>query len=172
MTSAKDSIGQFLGYGGQDHRQRSLDQALAWDDNMLETTHDYVQWWFPLSDPSAFSSDAPVASGAEFEELAGDPRVRAGQERAMHRMLRFYGLNLDATGTVSKFDEWSRFSLNWASTPTHNDLRITRMLKSLCLLGHRTHAEAIFSALEEIIEEERGERGQVPLSFWRSALLG
>jgi hypothetical protein len=78
MASAKDSIWSYLGYGGMDHRQRTLDQALAWDDEMLESTHDYIQWWFPLAEPSAFNSHAPVASPAEFEELRGDERVRGG----------------------------------------------------------------------------------------------
>jgi len=171
MASAKDSIRNYLGYGGFDHRQRTLDQALAWDDEMLESAHDFVQWWFPLTEPSAFNSHAPVASRSEFEELRGDERVRAGMERAMHRMLRFYGLRLDLSGVIKKTDEWDRRSQNWAFSQNHNDLRITRILKSLCLLGHRAHAEALLAALEQIIKEERSHSGQVPLRFWAEALL-
>jgi hypothetical protein len=106
MASAKDSIRNYLGYGGIDHRQRTLEQTLAWDDAMLEGTHDYVQWWFPLAEPSAYNSHAPVASCAEFEELGGDERVMGGLERAMHRMLRFYGLRLEPSGLIKKTDEW------------------------------------------------------------------
>lgn len=171
MSSAKDSIRNYLGYGGMDHRQRTLDQSLAWDDEMLESTHDYIQWWFPLAEPSAFNSQAPVASRAEFEELRSDDRVRGGVERAMHRILRFYGLHLEASGVIKKTDEWHRRSQNWAFRQNHNDLRITRILSSLCLLGHRVHAEALLAALEEIIKEERDQSGQMPLRFWREALL-
>ena len=171
MACGKDSIRNYLGYGGMDHRQRTLDQALVWSDEMLESTHDYVQWWFPMTVPSAFNDHAPVASRAEFEELQDDERVRAGVERAMHRMLRFYGLRLEASGVIKKTDDWDRRSQNWAFRQNHNDLRITRILKSLCLLGHRAHAEALLAVLEEITKEERDQSGQVPLRFWREALL-
>lgn len=170
MASAKDSIRNYLGYGGMDNRQRTLDQALAWNDEMLESTHDFVQWWFPLAEPSAFNGHAPVASRAEFDELSGDEHVKTGVEHAMHRMLRFYGLRLTASGVVNKTDEWDRRSQNWAFRQNHNDLRITRILKSLCLLGHRAYAEALLATLEEIIKEERDQSGQVPLRFWREAL--
>lgn len=171
MAIAKDSIRNYLGYGGMDHRRRTLDQALAWDDGTLESTHDFIQWWFPLAEPSAFNNHAPVASRAEFEELRLDECVRGGAERAMHRMLRFYGLRLEAPEVIKKTDDWISCSKNWASRQSHNDLRITRMLKSLCLLGHRTHADAMFVALEKIFKEERDQSSQVPLRFWREALL-
>ncbi|WP_171013766.1 opioid growth factor receptor-related protein [Chitinivorax sp. B] len=154
-----------------DHQHRTLAQALAWDDEVLESTHDYIQWWFPLTEPSAFNGHAPVASRAEFEELQHDERVRDGVMLAMHRMLRFYGLCLEVSGVIKKTDEWNWRSQNWASRQSHNDLRITRILKSLCLLGHRAHAEALLATLEEIIREERDQRNQVPLRFWREALL-
>jgi hypothetical protein len=154
-----------------DHQRRTLDQALAWDDETLENTHDFIQWWFPLTEPSAFNSHAPVASRVEFEELGSNERVRAGVERAMHRMLSFYGLRQEASGEIKKSDGWDQRCRNWAFKQSHNDLRITRILKSLCLLGHRAHAEALFVALEVIIREERDQSCQLPLRFWRDALL-
>lgn len=171
MSSGKDVIRSYLGHGGMDHRQRTLSQALAWDDEILESTHDFIQWWFPLAEPSAFNVHAPIASRAEFKELQGDDRVRVGLELALHRMLRFYGLRIDASAVIEKTDEWDRRSENWAFRPNHNDLRITRMLKSLCLLGHRAHAEAFLAVLEGIIREGRDQSGQVPLRFWCQALL-
>jgi len=170
MASAKDSISNYLGYGGIDHRQRSLNQTLAWNDEMLESTHDYIQWWFPLTEPSAFNIHAPVASRAEFEELCADERVRLGVARAMHRMLRFYGLRQEASDVINRSEEWNQRSQNWAFRQNHNDLRITRILKSLCLLDYRAHAEALLAVVEEIIKEERDQSDQVPLRFWREAL--
>lgn len=171
MISAKNSIRNYLGYNGIDNCQRTLDQTLLWDDEMLEHTHDFIQWWFPLDEPSAFNSHAPVVSRAEFEELGGGKRVKAGVERTIHRMFRFYGLCRDLSGLIEKSDDWDRRSQNWASRQSHNDLRITRILKSLCLLGYRADAEALLVALEEIIKKERDQSDQVPLGFWREALL-
>ncbi|TDP84584.1 opioid growth factor receptor-like protein [Aquabacterium commune] len=171
MTQSMESIRNYLGYGGTDHRQRTLDEALGWDDAMLESTHDFVQWWFPLAEPSAFSHHAPMASLSEFEILGNDERVRVGVERAMHRMLRFYGLRLNASGVIEKTDQWDVRSRNWACRHTHNDLRLTRMLKSLSLLGQRAHARVLLAALEQIVNEERASSEATPLRFWREALL-
>lgn len=171
MANGMDSIRNYLGYGGKDHRQRTLDEALAWDDEILESTHDFVQWWFPLTESSAFNSHAPVASHSEFEVLRGDEHVKGGVVQAMHRMLRFYGLRVEQSGVIQKTDEWEMRSRVWASKRTHNDLRLTRMLKSLCLLGHRAHAEALLAALEQILSEARDQSDPEPLRFWRDALL-
>jgi len=171
MADGKESIRNYLGYGGTDHRRRKLDESIAWDDETLESTHDYVQWWFPLTEQSAFNSHAPVACPAEFEELRNDERVQVGVQLAMLRMLRFYGLCLDESGVIRKSDEWNQRSLNWVFSHTHNDLRITRMLKSLCLFGHRAHAEALLAVLEEVVTKERHPNAQMPLCFWREALL-
>ncbi|MBN2975028.1 hypothetical protein BFW88_23685 [Pseudomonas fluorescens] len=170
MASAKDLIRNYLGYDGMDHRQRTLAQALAWDDDALESTHDFIQWWFPLPDPSAYNSHSPVASLAEFDELANDERVRGGVECAMRRMLSFYGLRHYASGLIEKSDDWDSRSQNWAYTQNHNDLRMTRILRSLCLLGHRAQAQRLFVILEEVIQQTREPWEQVPLRFWREAL--
>lgn len=170
MASARDSIREYLGYGGVDHLQRTLHQSLSWDDEMLENTHDYIQWWFPLTEPSAFNVHAPVATYADFEYLASDELVRLGVEQVTHRISRFYGLRFEASGVVRKSDEWEQRSQLWAYKQNHNDLRITRILKSLCLLGHRGYARALLVMFEEIIREERKQSDQVPLRFWREAL--
>lgn len=92
MISAKNSIRNYLGYNGIDNCQRTLDQTLLWDDEMLEHTHDFIQWWFPLDEPSAFNSHAPVVSRAEFEELGGGQacKSRGGAHYSSHvSFLRF-----------------------------------------------------------------------------------
>ncbi|QXH62693.1 opioid growth factor receptor-related protein [Pseudomonas azerbaijanorientalis] len=170
MASAKELIRNYLGYDGMDHRQRTLAQALAWDDGTLESTHDFIQWWFPLVEPSAFNSHSPVASLAEFDELANDERVRGGVGRALRRMLSFYGLRQQASGLIEKSGDWDSRSQNWAFRQNHNDLRMTRILKSLCLLGHRAQAQMLFVILEEVIQQTREPWDQVPLRFWREAL--
>lgn len=171
MISAKESIRNYLGYNGIDNNQRTLDQALLWSDEVLESTHDFIQWWFPLDELSSFNRHAPVASREEFKELGDDNRVRVGLERAMHRMLRFYGLYQASPGLIEKSNDWDRRSRNWAYRQSHNDLRLTRILKSLCLFGYRADAEALLEALEGIIKKARDPSDQAPLSFWSKAVL-
>lgn len=50
------------------------------------------------------------------------------------RMLRFYGL--EARGPrIAKGRNWTARKSDWFTGPTHNSLRITRILKSLMLGG-------------------------------------
>ena len=35
-----------------DHRGRTLSMVLAFSDERAEQTHDYIQWLFPLDEPS------------------------------------------------------------------------------------------------------------------------
>ena len=43
-----------------DHRGRCLREIQEWPDDQLESVHDYIQWLFPLPEPSGFNVAAPV----------------------------------------------------------------------------------------------------------------
>jgi hypothetical protein len=43
-----------------DTEGRSLKDVLSWPDDELEVVHDFVQWLFPLPEPSRFNPDAPL----------------------------------------------------------------------------------------------------------------
>jgi hypothetical protein len=163
-------VRDFLGRGGADHRGRTLKELLGWPDARLESEHDFIQWLFPLDTPSPVNPLAPVPSRADFAALARDAAVREGSRAAFARMLAFYGLRRDdAAGRVAKAATWS--GKDWAQHATHNDLRLTRILRSLTLLGLRDEAGALLAALEELVLEGRGaQRAQVPLAHWREAV--
>ena len=53
---------RFYGSGGTDHAGRTLEEILAWDDRHLEEVHDYIQWLFPLEEPSRANPCTPRSS--------------------------------------------------------------------------------------------------------------
>ena len=59
----------YLG-GAPDDRGRTLAEILRQDDAWLESTHDFVQWLFPLDRPSGVNPSAPLLTGA-VERLVG-----------------------------------------------------------------------------------------------------
>ena len=72
-------------------------------------------------------------------------------------MLKFYGLEMTANpapkiARAGNFDQRSR---NWLSPMNHNHLRITRIIKSLRLLGLEAEASAFFDCLNQLYAEER-----------------
>ncbi|XP_013000021.2 opioid growth factor receptor isoform X1 [Cavia porcellus] len=108
-----------------------------WKDKyeLLEDNHSYIQWLFPLREPGVNWHAKPLTL-KEVEAFKSSEEVRERLIRAYELMLGFYGIQLEDrdTGAVRRAQNYhKRFqNLNWRS---HNNLRITRILKSLGELG-------------------------------------
>jgi hypothetical protein len=81
-----------------DHQGLMLAEILRQDELWLETTHDYIQWLFPLADLSRASRHAPLLDNATVEAFATDEVLRQHMRAAYVRMLRFYGLKASPAG--------------------------------------------------------------------------
>jgi hypothetical protein len=166
----KAAVRDFLSGSGTDSRGRTLADVLAYSDDELELQHDFIQWLFPLDQASRFNPDAPVLAQHEFAELGRNPEVVAGLRQGLARMLAFYGLGWNAD-SVAKSAGWPLRSRNWAHQPTHNDLRITRILRSLALFGLQPEAAAFLGFLESMLDARPQRPGRdITLRHWRSAL--
>jgi hypothetical protein len=155
-----------------DHRGRHLRDILRRDDQWLEMTHDYVQWLFPLREPSGVLPSAPRIDAEVAAAFAADERLRAALHASFLRMLAFYGLS-ERDGGIGKAPHWAERKANWFTCPTHNNLRITRMLKCLCALGLRTDAQRFEACLEALRGSEPDcAVGAASFDYWRDALRG
>jgi hypothetical protein len=154
---------------GRDDRGRLLSEILRCDDEWLESTHDFIQWLFPLPEPSAVNPSAPLA-GAEVREAFGsDPLLRASLHASFVRMLRFYGLTLDDDGRVLPAPDWAQRN-GWFRHGGHNDLRITRILRSLAVLGLGGQARALLDCLEQLRRQEPCGVNARAFDYWRAAV--
>src|SRR5262249_3787518 len=77
-----------------DHRGRFLREILEWPDERLESVHDFIQWLFPLPDPSPVNPHAPVIDHKTIESFAARADLRDALRTSFERMLRFYGFTL------------------------------------------------------------------------------
>ena len=59
----------FLSGTAQDGAGRLLPDLLAWPDQRLEQVHDFIQWMFPLPEPSPVNPDAPVLDAGTIAEI-------------------------------------------------------------------------------------------------------
>jgi hypothetical protein len=61
-------------YRGQarDEDNRLLADLWAWSDADLEEVHDYIQWMFPLPEPSRFNLDAPLLTDDDIAAFRDD----------------------------------------------------------------------------------------------------
>ncbi len=123
---------------GTDCEKRFLGGVLAWDGKILEEVHDFIQWLFPIPEASQFNFKAPVLTEDDSKAFNNDSRLRDNLRKSFQRILRFLGLTLTPDGEVVKGENFAeRLADVWAA-PNHNWLRITRILRSLKLLGLET----------------------------------
>lgn len=143
---------------GSDSEGRFLDEILSWDDAKLEQVHDFIQWLFPLEETSSANPSAPILTGEEIAAMKEDPLIQKNLIRSFDRMMAFYG-----------FEETSP-QKHWLTSHNHNFLRITRILKCLCLLGQKKRAESFFKWLEELYHGDYGKTiGSTTFQFWNKS---
>ena len=152
-----------------DHRGRTLEEMLRWSDEKLEAGHDYIHVLFPLSEPSNHIPNAPVLDALALAEFRRDATIQKNLVRAFQMMLRFYGLQFDASKQeVVPAPDFSTRAANWLLAGDHNHLRITRILKCLGACGLGGHAAALLKGMLAIAEP--GKVSQVTLGYWRGAV--
>jgi len=174
MEAVNEQWLRFYDGDGTDDHGRLLREIQKWPDEKLEYTHDYIQWLFPLDERSGFNPEAPVLDAATMAEFLRTPEHVWRLKVSLDRMLTFYGLEwADMGRTIRRAASFAEQAKRWLTPGNHNHLRMTRILKSLRLLGLPNEAQALFACLQEIYEEESGksEPGITERSFrfWRGA---
>jgi len=160
-------------YSGRapDHAGRFVHEIQQWPDERLEAVHDFIQWLFPLAEPSPVNPLAPVLDRETVQAFATQPELRETLRGSFIGMLRFYGLELQpGPPAVRLAANFEQRAANWLHPGNHNHLRITRILKSLALLGLREEAGAFLKCLESIYGSQPGRISAVTLRFWRQAI--
>jgi len=177
---ADSPIVKFYRGAATDQSGRRLDEILQWDDEALERVHDYIQWLFPLDEPSGANWLAPVLSRDDVAAFAADPSLRASLRRAFLRMLTFYGFGMP-DGQVERVGQeeqvpqlhreanWDAQSRVWLRPHNHNYLRLTRIMKCLTLLGLPDDARALRDALIKEASLAPDAVGPLTIGYWKSA---
>nr|XP_020466367.1 opioid growth factor receptor-like protein 1 [Monopterus albus] len=105
------------------------------DYKRLERVHSYIQWLFPLREPGV-NYMASELTKKEIEAFKKNVDAKRRLVESYELMLGFYGIRLvnKETGEVMRADNWKERFGNLERN-MHNNLRITRILKSLGELG-------------------------------------
>lgn len=142
----------FLEGEGPDGRGRSLFDVLAFDNAALERTHDFIQWLFPLPEPSRAVPDAPVLTADEIEAIRNSSMAQIALSASSDRMDAFY-----------------RMTHDWLMPNDHNHLRITRIIRSLRLLAGDEAADAFKAQIMTRVEATRAPVSARSRGYWQTA---
>ena len=135
-----------------DNRGRMLSMLWKQTDDDAENNHDYIQWMFPLDEPSQAVSAAPILSDFDIDEIRENQLVTENLEESARWFLGFLERN----------DHWI---VNY----DHNHFRITRAIKSLRLLASDLVADAFRSKVIELAGDNLSLVDQKARDFWASA---
>jgi hypothetical protein len=153
-----------------DTEGRLLSDIWGWGDEDLEEVHDFIQWLFPLPEPSQFNPDAPLLTQEDIAAFRTDAQAQVNLRRSFERILAFLGFSLSTEGSVEEGVHFaSRAPKVWAFR-NHNWLRITRILRSLTILGLEAEALALFSGLNSIYSSRRFPITADTFRYWTEAI--
>jgi hypothetical protein len=155
---------------GTDSEGRTLAEIWSFTDEQLEDIHDFIQWLFPLREPSRFNPDAPILTVADVAEFRSDPELRENLLRSFEVFLAFLGLRLEE-GRVTRAPDFDR-KADALRYPNHNWLRITRVLTSTRTLGLEPQSRAFFEFLKAYRESGSSQIATDTFRFWERAALG
>lgn len=150
-----------------DSEGRMLEEYWGWGNDTLEQLHDFIQWMFPLNEPSAVNLDAPLVTREDQDAFRREPLLQSSMRRSLSVFLNFLGLEMRQDGHVDRRANFGQRISLWRAS-NHNWLRITRMLKSLRLLGFEKEAREVWKCLRQLHEKE-GYVSEHSFGYWREA---
>ncbi|XP_052217811.1 opioid growth factor receptor-like protein 1 isoform X2 [Dreissena polymorpha] len=141
---------------------KTIKEILQWrgDYRKLESNHGYIQWLFPILEGGGVNRFAQPLQEHEALAIKSNEAMRMRVQQAYQMMLDFYGMELARDdGSIR------RCKANWKdryahlNRSRHNYLRITRIIKSLGLLGYE-HFQLPW--VKFLIEEAFSDYGELP----------
>ena len=135
-----------------DHGGRTLSMLWKQADDDAENTHDYIQWMFPLDEPSQAVNGAPVLNDFDIDEIRENQLVTENLEESARWFLRF----------LERSD-------HWITNYDHNHLRITRAIKSLRLLTSNSIADRFRDKVIALAGNNLNFVDQEARDFWNRA---
>lgn len=144
----------FYSGASPDYQGRYIYDILRFSDLELEMVHDYIQWLFPLPEPSRFNLAVPTLSNEDIETFHSSRLLKKNMIVARSRMTMFYLRNS-----------------HWIRPQDHNFLRISRILRSMNLCLGKHYAQVFLEDLlldHDGLEEMAEECGS--LQFWHDAV--
>ena len=160
----------------KDGENRTLDDILKFTDNELEYHHDFIQILFPLPERSPINPRAPVINKETRDAFVQRQELRQQYFRSLVCIARFYGFDItsetianDKVAIFMKPDpqRFDRNSKLWRTRFGHNHLRITRIIRSLRVLGMEDLAHGFWQTL--VNNDKTNSISERTFMFWERA---
>lgn len=151
----------------------SLSQILRFSDEQLERVHDFIQWLFPLREKSSFNINSVTLSDQDVADFRNSELLQSRLRDSFLLMVQFYGFSSSYNEiqgwVIAPAKEFEDRKWEWATPTNHNYQRISRILKSIYILGLEKEALAFYMCLNvNIYEAKRIDEGS--FLHWQRAV--
>jgi hypothetical protein len=124
---------------------KTIHEILNMNEPRIGHTGGVIQWLFPLTTPSTHVPSAPTLSPSELQMFRVEPKLRKLYIIGVNRFLELYGIALH--GSSASLEPEFNIKRKWMYPRSHAYIPITRILKSLKLLGF----SAEFTTLSKLL---------------------
>lgn len=169
VTVHPERLIQFYQHQGRDNKGRYLRDIWDWSNGELESTHDYIQWLFPLDELSAYNKVAPVLDPRTINVFKTSTQIQSNLHSSLQCMLRFYGFQIN-DGIICPGSNFQDRTLEWVTPNNHNFLRVSRILRSLSLLYSVSIAEHWLKELKKLSDDQLAVIGTDSIRYWENAV--
>lgn len=163
------AIVEFYAGRGTDGAGRRLDEVWRFAPRELETRHDFIQWLFPLREPSRYNPAAPLLAADDEAAFRAEPLLRDNLLHSLDLMLGFYGLSRNGTA-VSLPARETLARAPWLAPGDHNHLRLSRIVQSLQILGQEDLSRSLQAALLSLAQAFPDRVAPRTVDVWSSLL--
>jgi len=121
----------------------------------LEENNNYMEWLFPIYGSAGINPHTKPLSMQEAELFKNNVQTSIRVVKSYKLMLNYFGMKLenDLTGQVTREPEVWQARYCQINTRTNNNIKITRMLKSLGQLGFERYQKMFVQHLKIEIED-------------------
>ena len=134
---------------------------LQFSEEQIEYNHDFIQWIFPTIEKSRFNSDAPTLEENFSERFQKDELAKSNYCKSCQLYLNYIGFRCEQ-GKIESIKPGRIYEL-----PSHNYLRITRMLNSLNQVGNNTCSANLYQALMKEVRADSNKIDEHTLKYWK-----
>lgn len=142
----------FLEARGTDYRSRVISEIWDFEDNLIDTTHDFIQWLFPLPLEAPSQLSRPTLTGLGLRAIASSALAVSNIQKSQYWFLNF----------LERSDVWLK-SYN------HNHLRITRMIKNSSLIEGSNYSDRLFKTVAGIADRKNFKIDPKTIDHWQNA---
>ncbi|MGL4476260.1 MAG: opioid growth factor receptor-related protein [Shewanella sp.] len=125
-----------------DNRGNLIDTYQKYDDFWLEHDHKFIQLLFPIDTGTRFNRHAPLVNELTIATFEQDPALKAAHLANLDRLLAYYSMQRSGS-KISAARAINPKNCAWLKWHDHNQLRLTRIMRSIWLLTDKPLAYTI-----------------------------